>query len=132
MADKVGAVFAARISGVTRFGLFVTVAGTGANGIVPTSSLPDDFWMHDETTRTLSGRRTRLVFSLAQEVEVRLSEASPITGGLVFHILQGVPDEAGRGGASRTASFRPGKGTSGTGKPGPGKGPKAGKRSRPR
>ena len=132
MADKVGAVFAARISGVTRFGLFVTVAGTGANGIVPTSSLPDDFWMHDETTRTLSGRRTRLVFSLAQEVEVRLSEASPITGGLVFHILQGVPDEAGRGGASRTATFRPGKGTSGTGKPGPGQGPKAGKRSRPR
>ena len=93
MADKVGAVFAARISGVTRFGLFVTVAGSGANGIVPTSSLPDDFWMHDEATRTLSGRRTRLVFSLAQEVEVRLSEASPVTGGLVFHILQGVPTD---------------------------------------
>ncbi len=90
MADKIGVVFAARISGVTRFGLFVTVAGNGASGIVPTSSLPDDFWMHDEATKTLSGRRTRLVFRLAQEVEVRLSEATPITGGLVFHILQGV------------------------------------------
>ena len=89
MTDKVGAIFAARISGVTRFGLFVTVANNGASGIVPTSSLPDDFWMHDEATKTLSGRRTRLTFRLAQEVEVRLSEASPITGGLVFHILQG-------------------------------------------
>ena len=131
MADKVGAVFAARISGVTRFGLFVTVAGSGANGIVPTSSLPDDFWMHDETTRTLSGRHTRLVFSLAQEVEVRLSEASPITGGLVFHILQGVPGDPGtdrtRSLPSRPTAFRPGKAKSG-----PGKGAKPGKRSRPR
>jgi ribonuclease R len=103
MTDKVGAIFAARISGVTRFGLFVTVAGSGANGIVPTSSLPDDFWMLDEATRTLSGRRTRLVFRLAQEVEVRLSEASPITGGLVFHILQGDPD-SNRGSAARTGN----------------------------
>ena len=98
MVDKVGKIFAARISGVTRFGLFVTVADSGASGIVPTSSLPDDFWMHDERTQTLSGRRTRLIFRLAQEVEVRLSEASPVTGGLVFHILQGDPATAPRPG----------------------------------
>jgi ribonuclease R len=91
MADKVGAVFAARISGVTRFGLFVTVASSGASGLVPVSSLPDDFWMHDETAQMLTGRRTRISFRLAQEVEVRLAEASPVTGGLVFHILQGRP-----------------------------------------
>lgn len=92
MADKVGANFAARISGVTRFGLFVTVAESGASGLVPVRSLPDDFWQHDETEQTLTGRRTRLVFRLAQEVEVRLAEASPVTGGLVFHILQGVSE----------------------------------------
>ena len=45
-------------------------------------------------TQTLTGRRTRLAFRLAQEVEVRLAEASPVTGGLVFHILQGVPSGA--------------------------------------
>ena len=97
MVEKVGTIFAARISGVTRFGLFVTVADSGASGIVPTSSLPDDFWMYDERTQTLSGRRTRSTFRLAQEVEVRLSEASPVTGGLVFHILQGVPPAARQG-----------------------------------
>ena len=120
MTDKVGAVFAARISGVTRFGLFVAIAGSGANGIVPTSSLPDDFWILDEATRTLSGRRTRLVFRLAQEVEVRLSEASPITGGLVFHILQGMPDSARFGSPPKP------------GNTGSGKGAPAGKRFRPR
>jgi len=89
MAEKVGAHFAARISGVTRFGLFVTVAESGASGLVPVATLPDDFWLHDEKEQTLSGRRTRMVFRLAQEVEVRLAEASPVTGGLIFHVLAG-------------------------------------------
>ncbi|CAH2599815.1 Ribonuclease R [Rhodovastum atsumiense] len=96
MADKVGTVFAARISGVTRFGLFVTVADSGASGLVPVSTLPDDFWFHDEATQTLSGRRTRIEFRLAQEVDVMLSEASPVTGGLVFHVLQGAGPGAAR------------------------------------
>ena len=87
MADKTGAHFAARISGVTRFALFVTVSESGASGIVPVSTLPDDYWQHDAREQTLSGRRTREVFRLAQEVEVRLAEASPVTGGLVFHVV---------------------------------------------
>jgi ribonuclease R len=86
MADKVGARFQARISGVTRFGLFVTVHGNGATGLVPLSSLPDDYWMHDEATQTLTGRRSRAIYRLAQDVSVRLAQASPITGGLIFAI----------------------------------------------
>jgi len=84
MADKVGASFEARISGVTRFGLFVTVHGSGATGLIPFASLPDDYWMHDEATQTLTGRRTRTVYHLAQDIRVRLVEASPVTGGLIF------------------------------------------------
>jgi ribonuclease R len=91
MADKVGTQFPARISGVTRFGLFVTLAESGASGLVPVGSLLDDFWMHDPIAQTLTGRRTGMMFRLAQEVDVLLSEASPVTGGLLFHILQGNP-----------------------------------------
>jgi ribonuclease R len=86
MADKIGARFAARISGVTRFGLFVTVVDSGASGLVPMTALPDDYWHHDELEQTLTGRRTRQVFRLSQDVEVRLAEANPVTGGLVFQI----------------------------------------------
>jgi ribonuclease R len=86
MADKIGTRFAARISGVTRFGLFVTTLPGGATGIVPMSALPNDFWHHDEMEQTLTGQRTRQVFRLSQEVEVRLAEANPVTGGLVFQI----------------------------------------------
>jgi ribonuclease R len=87
MADKIGARFMARISGVTRFGLFVTVPVSGATGLVPMNSLADDYWHLDETDQTLTGRRSRKVFRLSQDVEVRLAEANPVTGSLVFHIL---------------------------------------------
>ncbi|MBC7801601.1 MAG: RNB domain-containing ribonuclease, partial [Gemmatimonadaceae bacterium] len=87
MADKVGAVFAARVSGVQRFGLFVTLAETGASGLIPMSALPDDFWLYDEATQSLSGRRTRATYRLAQDVDVRLTEASPVTGGLLFQMV---------------------------------------------
>ncbi|MBO1075364.1 ribonuclease R [Roseomonas marmotae] len=96
MATRTGSIFAARISGVTRFGLFVTVEENGASGIVPLSSLPDDRWIYEEAERRLSGRNTRLAFSLGQAVEARLAEAAPLTGGLVFHILQGVPPRGAR------------------------------------
>ncbi len=104
MADKVGAVFAARISGVTRFGIFVSVADSGASGLVPVSSLPDDFWVHDEQLQALVGRRSGVAFRLAQEVEVRLAEASPVTGGLIFHLMTGPLPRGERG-----RPFRPGR-----------------------
>jgi ribonuclease R len=89
MANEVGAVFAARVSGVTRFGLFVTLPENGASGIVPRSALPDDYWRHNEREQTLTGSRTGLVFRLGQPVEVRLLEANPVTGGLAFGLMQG-------------------------------------------
>ncbi|MDR3529473.1 MAG: ribonuclease R [Rhodopila sp.] len=104
MAEKVGSRFAARISGVTRFGLFVTVTETGASGIVPFATLPDDYWHYDEREQTLTGRRTQKVYRLAQEVEVLLSEANPVTGGMVFHVLEDVASARGH-----TARNQPGK-----------------------
>jgi ribonuclease R len=96
MAQRVGESFDARISGVTRFGLFVTLDENGASGIVPLGSLPDDRWDLDEATQSLAGRRTRLTFRLGDAVEARLAEATPRTGGMVFHLMQGLPAR-GRG-----------------------------------
>ena len=107
MTDKVGASFEARISGVTRFGLFVTLHGNGATGLLPISSLPDDTWMHDEATQSLTGRNTRTTFRLAQDVTVRLAEASPVTGGLIFG-LGGEP--AARARQARPHRDRPRRG----------------------
>jgi ribonuclease R len=89
LQHRVGELFEARISGVTKFGLFVTLPETGASGFAPMASLPDDFWVFEEASQSLIGKRTRLSFQLAQNIEVRLAEARPVTGGLIFNVLTG-------------------------------------------
>jgi ribonuclease R len=90
--------FDARISGVTRYGLFVTVEENGASGIVPLASLPDDRWQLDEAGHRMTGRSTGLTFALGQQVEVELASATPRTGGMVFRLMQGDPRATGRRG----------------------------------
>jgi ribonuclease R len=87
LAERVGAVFTGRVNGVTRFGLFVTLDETGADGLVPVRSLPDDYYIHDEKRHSLAGRRNRLTFRLGDAIRVRLVEANPVTGGLLFQRL---------------------------------------------
>ncbi len=109
MADKVGAAFAARISGVTRFGLFVTLLESGASGLLPISSLPDDFWMHDETSQALVGRRSRVSWRIADPIDVRLAEANSLTGSLLFMPADGARPRASRQAGDGPASTRPGR-----------------------
>ena len=109
MSQRVGDMFDARISGVTRFGLFVTVEANGASGIVPLASLPDDRWQLDEAGHRMAGRSTGLTFSLGQAVEVQLVSATPRTGGMVFRLMQGDPRAAGRRGRVESPRGRPGK-----------------------
>ena len=89
MAERIGATFPARISGVTRAGLFVALIENGADGFVPIASLGDDYYVHDEKRFALIGRRTGKVYQLGDPVEVRLLEAAPMAGGLRFEIVSG-------------------------------------------
>jgi ribonuclease R len=88
MADRVGATFPARISGVARFGIFARLNETGADGIIPIHSLPEDFYFHDEKKQALVGKRTKRVFQLAQPVTVKLEQADRLTGGMSFSIVE--------------------------------------------
>lgn len=87
LANRVGATFGARVNGVTRAGLFVTLSETGADGLVPIRSLPDDYYVHDDTLHTLRGRQNGRVYHIGQLVDVMLMEAVPITGGMIFQVL---------------------------------------------
>jgi ribonuclease R len=102
LADRVGAEFAGRITGVTRFGLFVRLDETGADGLVPVSSLGGEYFIHDTQGHALVGERSGARWRLGREVEVRLREATPVTGGLLFEMLS--EPEAAEKGAAR---FRP-------------------------
>ncbi len=87
LADQVGAEFDGRITGVTRFGLFVRLTDTGADGLVPVSSLGGEFFVHDDRTHSLIGERSGSRWPLGMTVRVRLREATPVTGGLLFEML---------------------------------------------
>jgi ribonuclease R len=87
LADRIGATFTGRITGVTRFGLFVRLAETGADGLVPVSSLGGEYFIHDDHAHALVGERTGRQWRLGREVEVELREATPLTGGLLFGML---------------------------------------------
>lgn len=94
LADRTGATFPARISGVARFGLFARLNETGADGIIPVNSLPDDYYFHDEKRQALVGRRTRRVYQLAQPVVVRLEQADRLTGSMSFVLVEGSGEAA--------------------------------------
>jgi ribonuclease R len=87
LADRIGAEFEGRITSVTRFGLFVRLKETGADGIVPVARLGREYWIHDEASHALVGTETGGRYVLGQSVDVRLADAAPITGGLVLDML---------------------------------------------
>jgi ribonuclease R len=102
LAGSVGSLFTADISGVAGFGLFVRLRENGAEGLVPISTLPGDYYVRDERAQRLVGRSTGRVYRLGGEVLVRLVEADGIGGRLVFRIEEEI-DPLFRGGAASPA-----------------------------
>ncbi len=86
LADRVGERFSGRISGVSRFGLFVRLDESGADGLIPASSLPDDRYDHDEAAHALVGQRTGRTYRLSNPVKVVLVEADPVSGSTLFRL----------------------------------------------
>jgi len=122
LSDRIGAEFAGKITGVTRFGLFVRLAETGADGLVPVSKLGGEYFVHDDRAHALVGERTGARWPLGMAVTVRLEEATPITGGLLFEMLSepAPPDRSAprpRLGMRARGDRRPGGPKPGSGRP---------------
>ena len=92
LGDRIGEVFAARVNGVQRFGLFLTLPDTGADGLLPIGNLPPDFYRFDPHRTRLIGRHSRRSFGLGDPLSVRLAEADPIGGRLVFQLEEVVAE----------------------------------------
>jgi ribonuclease R len=110
LADRIGATFQGRISGVTRAGLFVKLSDTGADGLIPIRTLGTEYYNYDETRHALVGSRSGAMHRLGDVVDVRLVEAAPVAGALRFELLsegQVIPRGRKRDGAQ--ASTKPSK-----------------------
>ena len=108
LADRIGATFQGRISGVTRAGLFVKLADTGADGFVPAATLGDEFYRYEETMHALVGSRSGTTLRLGDTITVKLVEAAPFAGALRFEIV-GMAGVGSNGGA-RSRRSQPARG----------------------
>jgi ribonuclease R len=87
LADRIGATFEGRISGVHRAGLFVKLRETGADGFVPARTIGDEYFRYDDKGHAMVGSRSGETYRLGDPVTVKLVEAAPVAGALRFEIL---------------------------------------------
>ncbi len=113
LSGEIGTLKPGRVVAVTRFGLFVRLQESGADGLVPISRLPEDYYVHEEKRHALVGRRWGREYRLGEGYLVRIREADPLTGSLTLDIVEGedgaTPSPLARGDRAAPAG-RPGGG----------------------
>ncbi|MEC8462160.1 MAG: ribonuclease R, partial [Pseudomonadota bacterium] len=94
--EQVGIEFEAKVNGVHRAGLFITLTDTGADGLVPMSMIGDDQYNLDHKKQQIKACGTGKIFSIGTLLKVRLEEANIQTGSLVFSLVTGTSDRRKR------------------------------------
>jgi ribonuclease R len=90
LSERVGELVDCRITGVQPFGFFATVEGLGGDGLVPVSTLGEEYFRFEEASQSLVGEESGDRFAPGQRLKLRLVEANPVSGGLRFAL----PDPA--------------------------------------
>lgn len=88
LSDRVGSEMTGRINGIQRFGAFVRLDETGADGLLPIREIGQEYFHYDADRQMLIGSDTGIEIGIGQRVTVRLSEAIPMTGGLTLELLE--------------------------------------------
>ena len=104
LSEQVGAEFDGRVSGIAKFGLFVKLLETGADGIIPLGQLGCEYWRYNERDGTLKGEDSGRVIAVGMPCKVSLVDATAITGGLTLEMLEldGKPMPKGGSGKGRS------------------------------
>ncbi len=93
LSGRVGETFDTRITGVQGFGFFATITGLGGDGLVPVSTLGQEFFRYDEAAQALIGEDSGTRYASGDRLELKLAEANALTGALKFE----VPGSEGQG-----------------------------------
>lgn len=115
LRDRIGDVFDGVISGVTGFGLFVTVDDPFVEGLIRIDALSDDYYTYDETAARLVGRRSGRAFALGDSVRVEVQSVSVVRRQIDFALADHVARHRARD-LGRRDRGKPGRGREG-GKP---------------
>ncbi|MBR6026269.1 MAG: ribonuclease R [Neisseriaceae bacterium] len=75
MKDKIGEIFEGTVSGMTEFGLFVTLDNVYVDGMIHVSDLGRDYFRYRPEILAIEGERTRQKFSIGDKLTVRIAQA---------------------------------------------------------
>ncbi len=87
--EHIGEVFSGRITGVTQFGIFVTLESLYIEGLVHISELGTDYFIFNEATHELVGERTGIRYRLTDQVHVQIANVSLEERQIDFHLVEG-------------------------------------------
>jgi len=93
LADQTGQVVMCRITGVQPFGFFATVVDFGGDGLVPVSTIGDEYFRFDEKAQQLVGEDSGTTYRQGQKLKLRIAEANPVSASLRFEL----PDQQSGG-----------------------------------
>ena len=94
MQDKVGETFGGTISGVTSFGIFVTLDKLNIDGLVHVTELGRDYFHFDAGRHAMIGERSGRVFQLAGRVNVKVARVDLETAKIDFTLADEAPPES--------------------------------------
>lgn len=89
MRDKVGEIFEGKISGMTNFGLFVTLDGIHIDGLVHISDLGEDYFNFRPEIMAIEGERSGIRFNMGDKVSVRVVRADLDTSKIDLTLISG-------------------------------------------
>ena len=89
MRDKVGEIFEGKISGMTNFGLFVTLDGIHIDGLVHISDLGEDYFNFRPEIMAIEGERSGIRFNMGDKVNVRVARADLDTSKIDLTLISG-------------------------------------------
>ena len=114
MQDRVGEEFDGTVSGVTGFGLFVTLDDLHVDGLVHISDLGQDYFQFDQQKHTLRGERSGVRYQLGGRVRVKVVrvdiEQAKIDFTLVTNVIAakaGIPEWTAEPREARSAAGDP-------------------------
>ena len=86
---RIGETVSGVIVAITSFGAFVRIDDGAADGLLPLHALSDDFYDYNQSTERLEGRHTGWVFAAGDELKVKITEVTAVSGGILLDWVDG-------------------------------------------
>lgn len=87
LSDKIGKVFPALISGVSKWGMYAEIEGNKCEGMIPIGSLKDDYYMLDEDNYQIIGRRYGKCYKLGDPIQIRVRSVDMLKKLIDFDLV---------------------------------------------